>query len=116
MGPGLQTTPSEKEFLELVRAIVSGDAEKAARLLDVSPTLVRHRAAVGATRKAARPYFFDAIKHYLYAGDTALHLAAAGFRSEIAEHLLDRGADHSAKNRRGAEPLHYASDANVWSP
>src|SRR6185436_5781861 len=27
-----------------------------------------------------------------------------------------RGADCRARNRRGAEPLHYAADANRWKP
>jgi ankyrin repeat protein len=52
----------------------------------------------------------------MYACDTALHMAAAAFNYEIAQALIDRGADFSAKNRRGAEPLHYAADANVWNP
>jgi hypothetical protein len=111
-----RTPPPDNGFLDLVRAIVSGDREKAAHLADHSPTLVRGRAAVGANRPGAEPYFFEAIQHYLYAGDTALHMAAAGFKCEIAQDLIDRGADCSAKNRRGAEPLHYAADSNIWNP
>jgi hypothetical protein len=103
-------------FMDLARAIVSGDADKAARLTDRSPTLVHASAAVGATRQGEEPYFFEAIGHYLYAGDTALHMAAAGFKCEIAQHLIDSGADCSAKNRLGAEPLHYAADSNIWNP
>jgi Ankyrin repeats (3 copies)/Ankyrin repeats (many copies) len=102
--------------MELVRAIVSGDARKASRLIAESPHLVHERAVVGASRGTSEPYFFEEIKHYLYAGDTALHMAAAGFKSEIVQVLIDRGADCSVKNRRGAEPLHYASDANTWNP
>ncbi len=71
---------------------------------------------VGASRGAASQYFFPEIKHYLYAGDTALHMAAAGFKFEICRRLIDHGANLAAKNRRGAEPLHYASDCNVWNP
>ncbi len=52
----------------------------------------------------------------MYAGDSALHMAAAGYRWHIARELLEKGADHAAKNRRGAEPLHYAADANTWHP
>ena len=51
-----------------------------------------------------------------YAGDTALHMAAAGFQYEVVQTLIDKGADCSARNRRGAQPLHYAADSNVWSP
>src|SRR4029077_220015 len=34
----------------------------------------------------------------------------------IAELLIAHGADCRAPNRRGAEPLHYAADANRWEP
>jgi ankyrin repeat protein len=110
------TTPLGKDFLDLVRAIVAGDAGKTARLVDNALTLIHARSAVGATRQGAEPYFVEAIAHYMYGGDTALHMAAAGFKREIAQALIDRGADCSAKNRRGAEPLHYAADSNIWNP
>jgi ankyrin repeat protein len=70
----------------------------------------------GATRHGASGFFFADIAHYLYAGDTALHMAAAAWRRRIAELLIAHGADCHAKNRRGAEPLHYAADANHWDP
>src|SRR5207302_9658076 len=73
-------------------------------------------ADVGAARHGAPDYFFTEIAHYLYAGDTALHMAAAAFRRPVAELLVARGADCRARNRRGAEPLHYAADANRWEP
>jgi hypothetical protein len=102
--------------MELVRAIVAGDVRKAAHLLAASPHLVHARAAIGASRETAEPYFFEEIRHYLYAGDTALHMAAAGYHREICQDLIERGADCSAGNRRGALPLHYASDSNTWNP
>jgi ankyrin repeat protein len=43
-------------------------------------------------------------------------MAAAAFRRRVAELLVAHGADCRAKNRRGAEPLHYAADANRWDP
>jgi hypothetical protein len=107
---------SHEPFMELVRAIVSGDTKQASRLIARSPHLVCERAALGATRQTSAPYFFEEIRHYLYAGDTALHVAAAAYNCEISQVLIDRGADCSAKNRRGAEPLHYAADANTWNP
>src|SRR5207249_8592817 len=70
----------------------------------------------GATRQGASTFFFTDIAHYLYAGDTALHLAAAAFRRPVAERLIEHGADCRARNRRGAQPLHYAADANRWNP
>src|SRR6266699_2542334 len=103
-----RTIAPDNGFMDLVRAIVSGDAAKAARLAAHSPMLVHERAATGATRETAGQYFLEAIRHYLYAGDTALHVAAAGHQCEIAQDLIVRGADASAKNRRGAEPLHRA--------
>jgi ankyrin repeat protein len=111
-----QPNPPQEGFLELVRAIVAGDATKAARLLAASPDLAHERAVVGATRESAAPWFFEAIAHYMYGGDSALHMAAASFRHEICRDLIARGADGSAANRRGAQPLHYAADANTWNP
>jgi ankyrin repeat protein len=58
--------------------------------------------------------------HYVYAGDTALHIAAAAYQRGIAEELVSKGADVRARNRRGAEPLHYAADgipgSDAWDP
>lgn len=49
-----------------------------------------------------------------------LHMAAAGFQTCIVEELITRGADVRARNRRGAEPLHYAVDGGpglpAWNP
>jgi ankyrin repeat protein len=96
-----QTSPPDNGLYEFVRVIVAGDAATAARILDHSPTLVHARCVVGATRQGPNPYFFEAIAHYMYAGDTALHMAAAAYSSENAQALLDKGADCLAKNRRG---------------
>jgi len=61
------------------------------------------------------------IFHWIYAGDTALHLAAAGYRVELVQLLLAAGADpNAAKNHRQSGPLHYAADGYVngpaWNP
>ena len=96
-------------FRAFVEVIVSGDSEAAIRLLNASPHLAKERAARGATRQASMENFFDRIKHYINEGDTALHVAAAN-QTRIAEELISRGADVRARNRRGAEPLHYAVD------
>jgi hypothetical protein len=93
-------------FRALVEAIVSGTSVKAIRLLDASPHLSSERSAHGATRQAARENFFHRIMHYIYEGDTALHMAAAAKQTRIVKELIARGADVRAKNRRGAEPLH----------
>jgi ankyrin repeat protein len=103
----------------LIRAIGVDDAV-ALRLLAASPALAAAQVAQGATRQAATDYYLDPIAHYVYAGDTALHVAAAACRCEIAEKLIALGANLRARNRRGAEPLHYAADgapgAPTWNP
>lgn len=48
--------------------------------------------------------------HWLYVGDTPLHLAGAGLRLEAAKLLLAAGADANAANRRSATALHYTCD------
>ncbi len=50
------------------------------------------------------------IPHWLYKGDGALHLAAAGLKAKSTALLLKAGADPNLGNRRGATPLHYACD------
>lgn len=102
--------------MALMRLIASGDIAKVRETLTTHADLAQKAMRNGASRTNASRYFFDEIKHYVYAGDTALHIAAAGFRFEGAQLLLDQGANPAAKNRRGAEPIHYASDSNVWNP
>ena len=106
----------KSEFLEFVRLVVNGDIDEVSRRLATNPTLATAASEVGATRHGAADFFFTEIAHYLYAGDTALHMAAAAFRRPVAQILVARGADCHAKNRRGAQPLHYAADANHWDP
>src|ERR1700730_10830536 len=75
----------------LMRAILANDFTKVEMLMSVSPELSDLPLAEGAARKASQDFYFPAIAHYLYAGDTALHAAAAGYRVEIAEHLIKCG-------------------------
>ena len=49
-------------------------------------------------------------------GDSALHMAAAACRLAVVEKLIAMGADVCARNRRGAEPLHYAVDGGPGLP
>jgi ankyrin repeat protein len=71
-------------------------------------------------RQVAEEYFLDEIRHMVYAGDTALHLAAACYEADIARALVNAGASVAAANRRGAQPLHYAVDGGPgnarWNP
>ncbi len=103
-------------FLDFVRLVVAGDEDEVSRRLSATPALAQMPSPVGATRQDAKTFFFTAIGHYLYAGDTALHMAAAACCRSMVELLVSHGADCRAKNRRGAEPLHYAADANHWAP
>jgi ankyrin repeat protein len=104
----------------LFRSIASGDELEIERRLDSSPGLASCPIHTGASRQDAESYFLAAIRHYVYAGDTALHIAAAAHQRELVESLIAKGADVRAHNRRGAEPLHYAADgrpnAEDWDP
>src|SRR5882724_11067923 len=106
----------EAALQTLFRAIASGDRSTALQLIAGSPLLARQAIEMGATREAASGYFFEEIAHYAYAGDTPLHMAAAAYQSGIAEQLVSQGANVSARNRRGAEPLHYAADGVPGTP
>jgi hypothetical protein len=111
---------ADATLIELMRAIAAGDAPHVQALLATSPKLAQAAAAGGATRGDPKPCFLDDIRYQLYAGVTALHVAAAGFRLVIARDLIARGADVRARNRRGAEPLHAAAigapGAPWWDP
>lgn len=102
----------EHDLMKLVVAISVGDMQAASRLLTASPTL--------ATVRAQSDLFIEQIQHYMYRGDSALHVAAAAHQHKIADALIAAGADVRANNRRGAEPLHYAADgipgSSRWNP
>ncbi len=109
--------PAEDPVLmKLLRAIIADDSAEVAKMMEASPSLARRRLQVGAARQGPGGFFFEAIKHYLYAGDTPLHAAAAGYRVDIARALINQGADVKAANRRGAQPLHYAANGGPASP
>jgi hypothetical protein len=109
----------DESLRTLFDAIVARDRATTSRLLGAMPQLAR---AALASSAAGRPgdHFFDEISHYAYAGDTPLHMAAAAYAADIASDLISRGANVRAKNRRGAQPLHYAADgvpgAPAWNP
>jgi len=97
-------------LLALFRAMASGNDPEVRRRLDAAPMLASRAIRVGATREDPQTYLLPALHHYVYAGDTALHVAAAAHHRDLAESLVSRGADVRARNRRSAEPLHYAAD------
>jgi Ankyrin repeats (many copies)/Ankyrin repeat len=88
----------------LLTAIIDDDSTRVRRLLSSDPRLVNR------TFDKARLYD-SGIHHWLYVGDTPLHLAAAGHRVEIVPPLIAAGADtNAAGNHRRGAPLHYAAD------
>jgi ankyrin repeat protein len=94
----------------ILTAIIEDDRAAVKRLLKADPKL--------ATRLVTEARLYDSkIIHWLYVGDTALHLTAAGYRVEMVRLLLDAGADPNAvTNHRRSSPLHYAADGAPNSP
>ena len=111
---------SESQFMALVHAIVLGETPAVQQMLRDSPLLATAHCRVGATRQHAVDYYSHEMEHYIYAGDTALHIAAAAYQPEIVDALIAAGADVRARNRRGAEAIHYAADGApgtaTWHP
>jgi hypothetical protein len=106
----------DPRFSIFVRAAIDGDVSAMARMLKANPQFATTAFDTGASRGDPATFFYQDIAHYRYRGDTALHLAAAAFQRGAARLLVRSGAVLNAKNRRAAEPLHYAADANRWSP
>jgi hypothetical protein len=91
----------------VIEAIVEDDRARVQELLKAEGSLAR------SLFEEAR--FFDSkIFHWIYVKDTPLHLAAAGYRVEIAQLLLAAGADPNERmNHRRSGPLHYAADGYI---
>jgi ankyrin repeat protein len=97
-------------LLALFRAIALRDRLRVERWVAEEPGLATGSLRIGASRQDPDTYFLQSIHHHVYAGDTGLHIAAAAHQQELAGFLVAHGADIRARNRRGAEPLHYAAD------
>ena len=111
---------SDLELHELVGKVIAGDAAGVSRLLAASTQLARASFPKGASRQTGNSFFLDEIRRYIYAGDTALHIASAGYQAEIVRVLLAAGADVHARNRRGQQALHAAAvgspGSKMWNP
>src|SRR5580658_4430721 len=94
----------------ILTAILNDDRPSARQLLKADPGL--------ATRLIDEARLYQSkIVHWIYAGDTALHLASAGHRVELVRLLLAAGANpNSAENHRHSGPLHYAADGYIHGP
>jgi hypothetical protein len=113
----MAAAPDDIELLAFFRVVASGDASEIARGLGSPQQRFAVQAIrVGASRADAPAYFLDAIHHHAYAGDTALHAAAAAYQTGATRLLISHGALVRARNRRGAEPLHYAADGVPGGP
>ena len=94
----------------ILTAILEDDRPRVRTLLKADPRLAT------CLIDAARLYE-SKIFHWIYVGDTALHLAAAGYRVELVRLLLVAGADpNSIINHRRSGPLHYAADGYINGP
>jgi|SRR5579884_3233685 len=107
------------DLLEAMRAVARGDPAIESALRQ-SADLAQVALSVGAARHSATAFYLGDIEHYVYTGDTLLHVAAAAYASKVARILLGAGANVDARNRRGAQPLHYAADGGpglrTWNP
>jgi hypothetical protein len=84
-------------------------------------TSIRTLGSAGRAARMDGDVFLPGARHWLYRGDTLLHLSAALLQREATTLLLDFGADPNAINRRGEVPLHLACDprpsgAARWDP
>ncbi len=104
----MQAGPSRVlSFAALADAIFRADLTAARRLL-------RSGGSWAEARFAADAFFAEPVLHWLYVGDSLLHLAAAAHRPALAELLLAHGCPvRVAVGRRCASPLHYAADGVV---
>jgi hypothetical protein len=95
---------------KILKAIVDDDRGAVEELLNTDSSL--------ATRLVSKAILYNSkIFHWLYVGDTALHLGAAGYRVEIVGLLMRAGADPNAsENHRESTPLHYAADGFITGP
>ena len=98
------------QMKQLLAAIVDDNRASVKDLLNKDPQL--------ATCHIDEAKLYDAgVFHWIYVGDTALHLAAAGYRVEVVQLLLSAGADpNSIANHRRSSPLHYAADGYIIGP
>jgi len=101
---------THREMEDLLAAIIDDDRPRVEALLKRDHRLVKHL--------VTKPRMYQLkLFHWLYAGDTALHLAAAGHRVEITKLLLSAGSEpNAASNHRASNPLHYAADGYINFP
>jgi hypothetical protein len=98
-------------FAALLAAILEADIPTAQKLLSAHPSLTTHLIPTPMLYRGPK------LCHWIYRRDTALHLAAAGYRVELVRLLLAAGADpNAAANMRKSTPFHYAADGFITGP
>jgi hypothetical protein len=97
--PGRGSDDFDDSLLALFAAIASHDDAGFERILDHTPGLITFPLRVGASRQDPLPYFLTPIRHYVYAGDTALHAAAAAHGRGLAK------SNESRQSRRKSTGL-----------
>jgi ankyrin repeat protein len=108
--------PDNRGLVELMQSIGSGDVDDMSQRLAARPELAVAQLAKGPSKGASDEFFLVELRVQIYVGDTALHVAAAGYNLRFAEQLVKVGADVRARNRRGAEPIHAALTGGPGSP
>jgi hypothetical protein len=105
----MSVKPARNQLSDLFQAIAEDDRAKAKDLLENDAFLAKCSLAGPARYERNIP-------HWIYTGDTALHVAAAGHRPAVTKMLLAAGADPlSERNHRLSQPLHYAADGYINS-
>ena len=111
---------SDGALKKFVLAIIAGDTDSVLGQLTALPELARAQFEKGATRQEAQEFFLQSVGRYIVAGDTALHIAAAAHRTDMARALVRAGANVHTGNRFGDQPLHIAARGNPnserWNP
>ena len=88
----------------LTRSIFQRQPDKVESLLASNPSL--------AFEIYPEDILYEQIPHWMYKGDTLLHLAAALHHYDIVSILLASGLDPTAAGKRGGNSLHYAADGH----
>ena len=112
-----QTTPPDNGLYDFVRVIVAGDAANSRASIGAIRQRLRMRGAWSVQRGKARIHISSRRSRITC---TRMTPRCTWRRQRTApksrKPSSTKGADCFAKNRRGAQPLHYAADANAGNP
>src|SRR5947209_13182856 len=110
---------TDAELVAFMRVTAVGDGAAARQMLSRVPELALAQLGL-AGKGATAEFFLEERLLQIYVGDSALHVAAASYDTQLARRLVAAGADVRVRNRRGAEPLHSAVNgvpgSAAWDP